>query len=198
MAGVNGNGYITYKIAYTGLKREPNPANIQWPEIQDLTLSMVTNNRGQVVAAEIEGPEPPRWSLAATVDTWLRIMRLALVPLPEEAVGIGARWSVTHMPFKGTLVNTVYELVEQRGNRSVVKVSMDITSKPMVFSDRGVLESSAEYQTAGSGSWNLDSAYAIPLDGAVILPLIGISFESSNSDERLIIRSDLNLELNQR
>ena len=134
---VDGNGDIHSKFTYTEADVVADAAVA--PEILEavrsalkkmvgLTGNLITDNRGQVKASNITLPEdidPLTKTLLSQISTSLEQMSS---PIPQEAVGIGAKWRVSSQ-LKISSINmnqsTIYELVSLKDNVATLKVAVE-------------------------------------------------------------------------
>lgn len=87
------------------------------------------------VATEVEFSLPPAASdsLRKSMDSMRDAIRKMYIPLPEEEVGVGARWQTTSkMPLSGATmdVTTTYTLKELRADGMRADVDVTMTAQP--------------------------------------------------------------------
>ena len=141
-------------------------------------------DRGNIVAGELN----ERTKRAGVPIRLLRMIlntreTLTRVHLPEEKIGLGARWEtrkeVIAYGFKVQQVNT-YTLVDQVGDEVMLNVTMQQMAKPQTieFPEEGI-EISVETMTAQA-------------NGQIILNLAGLESDASangSAEDRLLVRT---------
>jgi hypothetical protein len=146
-----------------------------WAEMDD---------RGNIVAGELN----ERTKRAGVPIRLLRMIlntreTLTRVHLPEEKIGLGARWEtrkeVIAYGFKVQQVNT-YTLVDQVGDEVMLNVTMQQMAKPQTieFPEEGI-EISVETMTAQA-------------NGQIILNLAGLESDASangSAEDRLLVKT---------
>ena len=118
------------------------------------------STRGQALESRASVPDDP--SLSASVNSFQQNVAQAQVLLPEEPVGVGAKWSTTSkVNSNGVLMDatTTYTLRERQGDSIGLDVAIDMavdTSQPMTPVP-GVSFTFKEFSGRGAGnvSWDL-------------------------------------------
>lgn len=114
----------------------------------------------------------------ALIDNMQRSMRNASAPLPGEAVGVGARWTLTQqIEEQGLTVQQVatYELVEMNGPALVLKTTIQQSAPPQVMQPAGMPEgtsaSLSRLVSTGGGTSRLDLGGIMPTQATVDMHL---------------------------
>jgi hypothetical protein len=124
-----------------------------------LTFFATLDDLGNTLAVDI-----PRFpAMGSAADQLLDEFELPSLPLPVEAVGVGARWTVEseQAPYADARMPMVteYELVELHDDRFVVRQRSTATVEPSVVEVGGAITEfhEGEIITAGTMTWSFDS-----------------------------------------
>ncbi len=137
--------------------------------------SSTVSNRGVVKAATFEMPESLPQQMRQTMDSLQESVGQVAVPLPEEAVGVGATWEATSHITRGNGINmtqkTSYELVSVEGSKIKLKISLDQTAEPQTIKAPGMPTGAdaklLNLQSSGSGETLLDLSKLAPIDSTI-------------------------------
>ncbi|MGB0678720.1 MAG: hypothetical protein ACPGUV_03565 [Polyangiales bacterium] len=177
----------------------------QWQHQQSLTRDLERlrslrgfveiDTRGRTHALSLQLPQTPRPS--TRLRAVLASLRAALrhVPLPEEAVGSGARWRVRRsMDVKGlhlqqTLVYTLDQLMGPGGR---VRVALRQWAEPQALpgTTSGLRAELQHYETAGEGTAHYNLHKLAPVSATDVHARIRALVHHSTR-ERTVVRSDL-------
>ncbi len=130
------------------------------------TGSLVLDARGRLVRSEVK---PPAGTEGKAFKNLEKALMNALVPLPEEPVGVGARWTVTQPVEESglSLKQTVsYTLTSLEGDRAAVRFQLEQQGDQSSFSMSGLPEDTAVHLVAlvskGEGEAEVDLGHLLP------------------------------------
>ncbi len=137
--------------------------------------SSTVSNRGVVKAATFEIPDTVPDQMRQTMDSLQESVGQVAVPLPEEAVGVGATWEATSQITRGNGINmtqkTSYELVSVEGSQVKLKIKLDQTAEPQTIKAPGMPAGAdaklIDLKSSGSGETVLDLTKLAPLDSTI-------------------------------
>lgn len=177
------NGNIDYTLTLTevGIKKEPTTdaamakaitealAPLKGLKIDGTTDHRGANLRGDVKAA---GAVPPQ--MKQTLDSMQQSMQQMSQPLPDEAVGVGAKWTVTQNieqnGMKLKQVSTV-ELVKIRGTAIETKVTLVQSAAAQAVNMPGMPPGISAHLDSlsgtGTGTNVLDLGSIVPVAGTM-------------------------------
>ncbi len=110
----------------------------QLEEIVGLQATFTMTPQGQVLESVVDVPSGLDATIATLVDQLSQQANQLSVPLPEEPVGVGARWKAEMtVTLSGiTLEQTAeYELLSRKGNRFEVAVTLEQHADDQTFED---------------------------------------------------------------
>lgn len=146
VTSVAASGDITYDLAFTGFSVDNAPgvdpamvAGMQGldADIKGLKGSSTISDRGIVRSMNFDFSKVTNPTLKQTLDSVSGTLQSLSMPLPEEAVGVGARWEVRQGLASGgmqTFQKTVFELVALDGKAATLKMTTEATAPPQPFS----------------------------------------------------------------
>lgn len=163
-------------------------------DITDLTGTTVMTSRGVPLESSFDVPE----GLPEIVDTVIEQLEgqvAALTPpLPEEPLGVGARWRATteaelaSIRFEQSFVYTIDSITGSQVELSVAvrqraaPQEIDIPNAP-----RGTKVRLLSYRARGKGSNTIDLATPIPVESEVSLEVVNrVRSEKSNGDTETV------------
>jgi hypothetical protein len=131
---VAANGDISYAFAFTGMTVNTSDPNMQSVfgaianDIKNVRGTAVVTNRGVTRSLKLNTDTVSNPQLQQTLSSTMSSLENLSMPLPEEAVGAGARWEVRqslsaggmHQVQKGT-----YELVSSDGKAVSLKLATE-------------------------------------------------------------------------
>lgn len=190
-AAMNENGTLRLGFRFRGVEIIPtegtDPGMVAAMQgamagMDNVTGYTVIDSRGHVIEADFDASGAP-----AAVQQQLGSMRDSLeqmvAPLPDEAVGIGARWSITtNVDANGASIQqtATYELLERTENAFRVSVTMVQSAEQQQIQDPSI--------PAGMSAW-LES-YSATGSGGAVIPLnspVPTSNASINSNMSMAI-----------
>jgi hypothetical protein len=170
--------------------------------VKGITSTATMSNRGFSKESELMVPpdaDPQmRQSLAQMQETWSNIA----VHLPEEAVGVGAKWEV-RQPLKsqGMTINqtATYELVSIEGNRLNTAVSIAQTAANQKIQNPAMPQMKLDVTKmtgAGNGSMTLDLAQLMPLLATMQAQTeMSLSMDMGGQKQKMTMKTGMNLRL---
>lgn len=124
---VTPEGDISYDFRFTDLDMEGAPLPPEAEKMMDMTGSAVMDSRGVSKAGKFNVPDDAPAALKQMVSKFEEQLNQLSCPFPEDAVGIGAKWTLTQdidTPAFGLRQVATFELVELKGNRGKLKFSL--------------------------------------------------------------------------
>lgn len=140
-----------------------------------LSGSSTVSNRGVVKAATFKIPDSLPQQMRQTMDSLQESVGQVAVPLPEEAVGVGATWEAVSKLTRGNGIKmtqkTSYELVSVVDSRVKLKIQLTQTAAPQTVKAPG-MPAGAEaklvnLESSGSGLTELDLGMLAPVDSSI-------------------------------
>jgi len=164
---VNADGEIRYRFTYR--KAEVVEDKRTKPELaKQLATALelftglqgtgVVTNRGVSKDVSFDTPAAASREMRTALDTARSVATQLAQPLPEEAVGVGAKWQTTATASAGEITAetlATYELVERVDNRLKLKITLSVKGKG---SGTGNLTT----DTTARGETSLDLAHMVP------------------------------------
>ena len=130
----------------------------------------VVTNRGFTKEADVAVPATANQQTRQLVESLKQSMTQIAAPVPEEAVGVGAKWDTsTTISQNGlTIVQTATnELTSLKGNKASLKITIKQSAKPQKITTNGVTVDLESYSGAGGGTTDLDLAGLVPSKAAM-------------------------------
>jgi hypothetical protein len=174
VTGVEPNGDVTYDLAFTGLTLDDtggaNPAIAAVLEPMRASILSVKgtttiSSRGVTKSATFDAGDA---SLQALMNQATSSVENLSNPLPEEAVGVGAKWDVRGANSSGgqtIFQKTGYEITAMDGQSVTLKVTAEQTAPPQAVSNPSLPAGAEMYleKMVGSG----EGTVVIRLDSLV-------------------------------
>jgi len=127
----------------------------------------VLNRRGVARAAELDLPDDASVEVQQLLEGFKQALAQMAVPLPEEAVGPGARWEVVQTVSQGPLDVTqtaIFELISLEGTRLEARVDLrqtaDVGEGPVAAAPGAEVVS---FEGKGKGQATLDLRRLLPV-----------------------------------
>ena len=177
VSGVTPTGDATYDLAFTDMTTEAAPgldpsvaAMIQGSAgaIKEIRGTATVSNRGVVRSTTFDLSKMTDPNLKQALQQVSSQMEGMAVPLPEEAVGVGARWEgrqAINAAGMATYVRTEYELVSVTGTTVNLRVKAETTAPPQAMNNP-MLGPDAQIQVEKLSGTNAGTV-ALRLDGLV-------------------------------
>ena len=203
---VNEAGEITYNITYDSIELGteadfPEQARTMidevFQELKTLKLVLVGDDRGRVLNATVEAPDDLNPFLVQMLDSLSQSMKQVSAPLPEEAIGVGARWSISGSVTASGLTleqTTTYELVERDGDRFTVNMDVEQTAEPQTIGTPGVAIELTDYSATGNGNLLMDAGYPLPIGGPINL-ISTTKLSPAQLNQAITSRAEIRMEL---
>jgi hypothetical protein len=171
---VAANGDIRYDIAFKRPRVVPTPGTPKavvtamadaMKGVEGITGYSVVSERGFVKATELDVPDTAAPQIRQMMDSMKQSFEQMSTPMPEEAVGLGAKWD-TKMPVNanGLVIDqtTTYTIVALAGNKATLDIDVAQTAKPQKFTTNGITADLQSYAASGSGTSVFDFAGLVP------------------------------------
>lgn len=159
--------------------------------------------RGIVKAADFNIPADVNPQLKQTMDSMRQQINQLAVPFPEEALGVGARWTVTqHLEQQGMKLQQVatWELKGREGD--VVKLASTIVqnAEPQAIAAPGMPPGTSvnldRLSSTGSGTTELDLGRVAPTRGSMTLTSsVAMTTNANGTKMPMTMDMDLGLEI---
>jgi hypothetical protein len=187
---IDSNGNIHYQFRYTqadlvGDSSVPPAAlkelRAQLQNLKGISGTVVVDNRGQTQLGKFDLPERLDSKVKLTLKQISRSVEQLSAPLPEPAIGLGAKWRVTTSPTIGGIRLTqsaTYELTKLQKDRATLRVAIAQQASPQQAIEATGLPKTASFtlkSLVGSGQGQTD----IKLDR--LIPLYSSMAVQSNS-----------------
>ena len=155
------------------------------------TEVMITmNNRGIASDVQVQNEDP---MVAEMIGNSISEMT---VPLPEEAVGVGAKWKVTqNISMMGMTIDqtSYYEIVGMSGDSVEMKVTMEQSADAQEFTPPGAPEGMVvtvdSLKSEGNGTMTLQLSSVAPVEAAM-----NLAMEMAMQAQGMNINQDMNIE----
>jgi len=184
VAEVGPDGTARVDLAFTSVTATGNGSaasadqaraiEIALDDITDLTGQTTTTDRGVVVAGGYDIPEGLPDTVKSLVEQYETQLQSVSPPLPEEALGAGARWrAATELDLAGIEAQQRYDYTVESVNGSQVELSVRFrqTAKPQDFEPPGAGKGDEfrllSLRLRGKGTMTLDLTKPIPLDAEI-------------------------------
>ena len=130
-----------------------------------LTGHAVVTNRGFTREADVKMLANANPQTVQLVESLKQSMTSIAAPVPEEAVGVGAKWdTITTLSQNGmTFVQTATNhLTALKGTKATLAITIKQDAKPQKITTQGVTFDLEKYSGAGSGETQFDLAGLVP------------------------------------
>jgi hypothetical protein len=177
VTNVTPTGDVTYTMAFTGVglanKEGVDPAvsaviDSMGKDFASITGTAVVTNRGINRSVKIDTSKVTNSQFGQMMDSVTNSMNGVSSPLPEEPVGVGARWEVRQtLPSGGiTMFQKIeYELTAFDGKSATVKMKIDQTGPPQSMSNPNLPPGATVRVESMTGGGT--GTMTVPLDGLV-------------------------------
>lgn len=211
---VDANGDIHSKFTYTDGDVVADPAVA--PEILEavrsgikkmvgLSGTLITDNRGQIKSSKITLPEsvdPLSKNFLEQISNSLNQMSS---PVPEEAVGIGAKWRISSQLKMGSInmnQSAVYELVSLKDNVATLNLTMEQQANAQEVTLPGIPTGSANISlksltSQGQGQMNLSLDSIMPTRSTMSISSQNeMIVKEASSGKETTIGTQMSMEMN--
>jgi hypothetical protein len=170
--------------------------------VKGLAGSGKMSNRGISIAADMKVPSSANPQARQTIDqmkeSWERISS----PLPEEAVGPGAKWEAkTTVKAQGMTINqtATYELVSLDGDRATISSTLNQTAANQKISNPsmpGMKVEVAKMSSNGAGKTILDLSKILPIEATMdIKTAMTMKIPAGGDQQTMDMTMDMNLKM---
>jgi hypothetical protein len=165
--------------------------------------TLVMDNRGLVRDMTLALPDGMDPQMKQTMESSRQAMEQISSPLPEEAVGVGARWQVEQVLAQNGLVikqTSVFELAELRGTRGTLRTTVVQSADPQIAElaglPAGVQAQLLSHSGAGNGTGELDLGQLVPGKSSKgVKTETAIKVTGQGQDQTMQIKNDTKIEL---
>lgn len=141
VSGVSATGDVTYDIALSGLTVDTSNVDPQLAamfqgmdaDYKSIKGSATVTNRGVPVSSQLDTASVANPQLKQMLGSLSTSLQNLSLPLPEEAVGVGAKWEVRSTTNAGGLVTfqkATHEIVSIDGKTITLKTTTEGTAPP--------------------------------------------------------------------
>lgn len=134
-----------------------------------LTGTGTLSNRGENKGYDLKAPADADPQLKQTLEQWKQTFAQAATPLPEEPIGVGAKWEYKYpVKSQGMTINQAmtYELASVEGENLTIKVTLAQTASNQKVQNpalQGMKVDLTKLSGTGSGDLALDLAKIMPI-----------------------------------
>lgn len=144
------NGDIHYQFGYSKIETQANPTvpkevmqtmQKQLEQLKGIKGVVIIDNRGQTKKANLSLPPNLDPSIKQMMEQITSSLEQLSSPVPEEAIGVGAKWRVTTNPTVAGMnfsQTTTYELVSIKDNIATLNVSLEQQASPQILNVPGM------------------------------------------------------------
>ncbi|HEY9476620.1 MAG TPA: DUF6263 family protein, partial [Mycobacteriales bacterium] len=140
--------------------------------LHDLVLREARDTRGQLVASSRSAPGGVDASTQQDLDDLLAQLAQSAVVFPEQAIGVGARWTIqSRQAVSGFSLASItrYTLRHLSADEVTLDLRLEVTAKPQVRSAQGSRISLESYRGTGSGSLRINLGTTLSSTGTITL-----------------------------
>jgi hypothetical protein len=137
-----------------------------------LSGSALVTNRGFTKEADIKAPPNMNPQLSQFLDSFKQSVRQMSAPVPEEPVGVGAKWETTTTMNQNGMKLTqvaISELVSLEGNVMKLKITISQSAPKQKITTQGVTVDLDHYKGSGGGETTLDLSQVVPSSARIDL-----------------------------
>jgi hypothetical protein len=123
------------------------------------------SNRGFVKDLTLEIPDAVPPQVRQMMDSMKQSFAQLSAPVPEEAVGVGAKWETkTRLAVNGPVIDqtATMTVVALAGNKATLDIKLVQTAKPQKFTANGIAADLVSYAATGSGRSVFDFVGLMP------------------------------------
>jgi hypothetical protein len=209
---VDANGDIHSQFSFTDADVTPAPDSP--PEVVNMLRSAlklivglkgtsIVDNRGQIKAGNIELPEASDPITNQLFKQISNSLAQASSPLPQEAVGIGAKWRVaSQLNVSGINLSqsTIYELVALKDNVATFNVSLEQQAQSQKLSLPGMPAGATftlkSLKSQGQGQIVVPLDMAIPVRSTIsVRSQNEMSVKPANGDEDATLETNISMQM---
>lgn len=208
---VSDAGDITYELSMGDAKMDDDPDAS--PEIakameaamaglKDMSGTVKLSNRGIALDLDWKTPNGANAQVQQTIDQMKDSMSHLTAPLPEDAVGVGAKWESTGtvksqgMSLKQT---ATYELLSLEGDRVTIKTAITQSAANQKISNPsmpGLKVDVSKMTSKGSGKTTLDLSRILPQEGTMDLKTeMAMGIAVGGEKQTMTMKMDIGLQM---
>lgn len=180
---VDANGDIHYQFSYSDVDvagdttvppKVLNAMRLQLKKMSGMRGFAIVDNRGQTKAANFVLPEGLDQNTKQMLEQVSNSLEESSFPVPEQAIGIGAKWRVSSSPRNGGMNLTqvaTYHLVSLQDNVATLNMSMEQQAAPQNVTRPGLPPGATlalkSFSTQGQGQVTVPLNQLMPLSSNV-------------------------------
>ena len=173
---VTASGDMTSSFSYGKVSVEPGAMAAQLEAsmgfLENVSCRFEGNSRGELKSWNCETPENTPPQMKQMLDQMVRNFSNSQIMLPEEAVGVGAKWKLSHSNFElqgiSSSMEMLYTLQKREDSILTLDVTMSSESEPQELknpelANLGVQAKLLKSITKGAGTTTLDISKPLPI-----------------------------------
>jgi hypothetical protein len=160
------------------------------------------SSRGINLTTNMKAPDTANPQVRQTIDQMQESMDRVAAHLPEEAVGVGAKWESRTTPVsQGMTINQTgtYELVAIEGDRITLKIGLTQTAANQKISNPsmpGMKVDVVKMSSKGAGKTILDLSKILPIEAALdIKTEMTMGVATGGQQQNMDMNMDMNLKM---
>lgn len=173
--------------------------------VKGMTGTCKVSNRGINLGVEMKASSGANAQMQQALDQVKDSMDRVSSPLPEEAVGPGAKWeSGTTVKSQGMTIKqtATYELVSFEGGRATIKTTITQNAANQKISNpsmAGIKVDVTKMTSTGGGSATWDLSKILPMEATIDLKSdMAMGIPTGGEQQNMTMKMDMNLRLQSR
>jgi hypothetical protein len=174
VTNITADGDIDYELVFKRPRVIPTPGvskaivnamTVAIKGFEGITGRSTMSSRGIVKDVELEIPDAVSPQARQMMDSMKQSFAQLSAPMPEEAVGVGAKWETkTTVAVNGPVIDQVATttIVALAGTKATLDVKLVQTAKPQKFTANGITADLVSHAATGSGTSVLDFTALLP------------------------------------
>lgn len=164
---------------------------------------LIVNHRGVNRKMELALPPDMGQQMRQTMESSWQAMDQLSSPLPEEPIGLGARWQVDQLIEQNGLKlkqKTIFELVKLKGSKGVLKTTITQTADPQITSlpniPAGFTAELLSHSGSGTGEVDLDLTGLAPRAATVSIKTdTAIKVTGQGQNQNMQMKADTKVDI---
>jgi hypothetical protein len=165
--------------------------------------TLIMNNRGVTREMNLALPANMDPQMRQTMESSRQAMEQMSSPLPEEPVGIGARWQVDQTIEQNGLVlkqKAVFQLIKLKGKQGALKTTITQSADPQVANlpnlPAGFTAHLLSHSGSGSGKVDLDLTRLVPAKATINIKTdSSIKVTGQGQDQSMQMKADTKVDI---
>ena len=201
------SGDITYTMAFTGAEIEGGPAPAVAAQFQSMSEalksirgSVTISPRGLVRASNLDLGAMVNSPLGQVMGSTTEMLRQASIPLPEEEVGVGARWEVRNTLSAGGVTvfqKTGYEITAYDGKSVTLQTAIEQTAPQQAVTNPALPAGSdvqlERYTGSGSGTMRLTLSELVPTSEATLDNSMAMNVNVGGMAQQMVVTTSMKM-----